>query len=75
MKIIDVEPIIKELYKIGDEKDEMGEHEFALGIDTVIYLLEQAEELKEEAEGERGDLKKSCWASKEDIIKLVCEGR
>ena len=42
MKIVDVEPIIKELYKIGNEKDESGEHEFALGIDTVIYLLEQA---------------------------------
>lgn len=42
MKIVDVEPIIKELYKIGYEKDEAGEHDFALGIDTVIYLLEQA---------------------------------
>ena len=42
MKIVDVEPIIKKLYKIGYEKDELGEHEFALGIDTVIYLLEQA---------------------------------
>ena len=42
MKIVDVEPIIKELYKICYEKDELGEHEFALGIDTVIYLLEQA---------------------------------
>lgn len=42
MKIVDVEPIIKELYKIGYKKDESGEHEFALGIDTVIYLLEQA---------------------------------
>ena len=45
MRLIDAEPIIEELYKIGDEKDEMGEHEFALGIDTVIYLLEQAEEV------------------------------
>lgn len=42
MKIVDVEPIIEKLYKISDEKDEAGEHEFALGIDTVIYLLEQA---------------------------------
>lgn len=42
MKPIDAEPIIEELYKIGNEKDEAGEHEFALGIDTVIYLLEQA---------------------------------
>ena len=42
MKIVDVEPIIKKLYKIGNEKDKSGEHEFALGIDTVIYLLEQA---------------------------------
>ena len=42
MKIVDVEPIIEGLYKIGYEKDELGEHEFALGIDTVIYLLEKA---------------------------------
>lgn len=42
MRVIDAEPIIEELYKIGYEKDEAGEHEFALGIDTVIYLLEQA---------------------------------
>ena len=42
MKIVDVDPIIEELYKISNEKDESGEHEFALGIDTVIYLLEQA---------------------------------
>lgn len=42
MRVIDAEPIIEELYKIGNEKDESGEHEFALGIDTVIYLLEQA---------------------------------
>ena len=48
MKIVDVEPIIKELYKIGNEKDELGEHEFALGIDTVIYLLEQAETVEAE---------------------------
>ena len=45
MKIVDVEPIIEKLYKIGYEKDELGEHEFALGIDTVIYLLEQAREV------------------------------
>ena len=45
MKIVDVEPIIKKLYKISNEKDESGEHEFALGIDTVIYLLEQAKEV------------------------------
>lgn len=48
MKIVDAEPIIEELYKISDEKDELGEHEFALGIDTVIYLLEQAKEVDAE---------------------------
>ena len=48
MKPIDAEPIIEELYKISDEKDELGEHEFALGIDTVIYLLEQAKEVEVE---------------------------
>ena len=48
MKIVDVEPIIEKLYKIGYEKDELGEHEFALGIDTVIYLLEQAKEVEAE---------------------------
>ena len=46
--MIDAEPIIEELYKIGYEKDELGEHEFALGIDTVIYLLEQAETVEAE---------------------------
>lgn len=49
MKLIDAEPIIEELYKIGNEKDESGEHEFALGIDTVIYLLEQAKAVDAEA--------------------------
>lgn len=48
MRAIDAEPIIEELYKIGYEKDEAGEHEFALGIDTVIYLLEQAKTVEAE---------------------------
>lgn len=48
MRVIDAEPIIEELYKISNEKDESGEHEFALGIDTVIYLLEQAKEVEVE---------------------------
>ena len=45
MKIVDAESIIEELQKISDKKYDTGEYDFALGIDTAIYLLEQGKDV------------------------------